>query len=357
MTEDESRLLGAGATGLAAAGIAAAGLDGHSRLRLTAAAAWRSERHGLYDHGTLHRHEGQRLRRRVPGGLHPPAQGRSDVRGGRDALHPSRRVHRLRRVRAGVPGGGDLRARRNARQVEALRARRTRSSIRSKRLAAAASPSSAGCASCSTVPAGYPDGTASSICNRQRFSRRFNRSARRAFAAAARPGPPRALQQQRRHRPVPACLVDASRTSETRGCVNCRAPVSVCLPRRPRLSTSIDVVNAAFTPRAQDDQVADRDWVCRNCRSSDGGRHDRHARVAERRDGAGHVDQCITVPPRMKPKRVRRRWAGRRGRFRSADAEGRLGAHDVPACTQQGRGCPDRLPRPVVVNRHSAIVN
>ena len=33
-------------------------------------------------------------------------------------IHPGR-VHRLRRVRAGVPGRGDLRARRGAREVEA----------------------------------------------------------------------------------------------------------------------------------------------------------------------------------------------------------------------------------------------
>ena len=44
-----------------------------------------------------------------PGGLHPSAQGRSRVRGGDDAVYPSGGVHRLRRLRAGVSRGGDLR--------------------------------------------------------------------------------------------------------------------------------------------------------------------------------------------------------------------------------------------------------
>ena len=65
--------------------------------------------HAIHHHRPVYRNEGHRLRRRVPGGLHSPAQGRTRVRGGDDALHPSGRVHRLRRLRAGVPRGGDLR--------------------------------------------------------------------------------------------------------------------------------------------------------------------------------------------------------------------------------------------------------
>ena len=54
-----------------------------------------------------------------------PAEGRAGVRGGRDALYSSRRVHRLRRLRAGVPGRGDLLARRDAAQVERRSSTRT----------------------------------------------------------------------------------------------------------------------------------------------------------------------------------------------------------------------------------------
>ena len=49
-----------------------------------------------------------------------PAEGRAGVRSGRDALYSSRRVHRLRRLRAGVSGRSDLRARRNAAEVGEL---------------------------------------------------------------------------------------------------------------------------------------------------------------------------------------------------------------------------------------------
>ena len=49
-------------------------------------------------------HEGQLLRRGLPGRLHPPDAGRARLRQGRAALHRSRGVHRLRRLRRGLPG-------------------------------------------------------------------------------------------------------------------------------------------------------------------------------------------------------------------------------------------------------------
>ena len=52
----------------------------------------------------LHRAEGQLLRRGVPGRLHPPDAGRARLRARRAALHRSGRVHRLRRLRRGLPG-------------------------------------------------------------------------------------------------------------------------------------------------------------------------------------------------------------------------------------------------------------
>src|SRR4029079_1426294 len=67
---------------------------------------------GLYHLRTLRRNEGYGVRGRLSGGLYSPAQGRTGVRGRGHAVYPSRRVHRLRRVRSGVPGRGDLRARR-----------------------------------------------------------------------------------------------------------------------------------------------------------------------------------------------------------------------------------------------------
>ena len=48
--------------------------------------------------------EGQLLRRGLPGRLHPPDPRRARLRRRRAALHRSRRVHRLRRLRRGLPG-------------------------------------------------------------------------------------------------------------------------------------------------------------------------------------------------------------------------------------------------------------
>src|SRR5262249_11983898 len=65
------------------------------------------------------RNEGYRLCRCVPRRLHPPAERRSGIRAGDDALHSPRGMHRLWRLRAGVPGRGDLREyRRNPRAPE-----------------------------------------------------------------------------------------------------------------------------------------------------------------------------------------------------------------------------------------------
>ncbi|CAA9505005.1 MAG: Ferredoxin, partial [uncultured Rubrobacteraceae bacterium] len=54
----------------------------------------------LCDHGAVHRHEGPVLRRGVPGRLH--------LRRGRPFHDQPRGVHRLRRLRARVPGRGDI---------------------------------------------------------------------------------------------------------------------------------------------------------------------------------------------------------------------------------------------------------
>ena len=43
-----------------------------------------------------------------------PRKDEADIRRGRDALYSSRRMHRLRRLRAGLPGRSDFLARRNA---------------------------------------------------------------------------------------------------------------------------------------------------------------------------------------------------------------------------------------------------
>ena len=48
--------------------------------------------------------EGQLVCRGLSGRLHPPDPGRARLRLGRDALHRPRRVHRLRRLRRGLPG-------------------------------------------------------------------------------------------------------------------------------------------------------------------------------------------------------------------------------------------------------------
>src|SRR4051794_26882685 len=66
----------------------------------------------LRQHPALRRRPRQGLHRRVSGGLH--------LRGRADALHPPRRVRRLRCVRAGLPGGGHLLRGRRPGQVEGL---------------------------------------------------------------------------------------------------------------------------------------------------------------------------------------------------------------------------------------------
>ena len=65
--------------------------------------------HGLRDRRALHRNQGQLLRRGLPGRLHPPDARRAGLRHGRAALHRPGRVHRLRRLRRGVPGRRVLR--------------------------------------------------------------------------------------------------------------------------------------------------------------------------------------------------------------------------------------------------------
>src|SRR2546426_254565 len=58
----------------------------------------REKSDGVRDRRAVHRRQGQGLRRGLPGGLH--------LRGAEPALHPPRRVHRLRGLRARVPGEG-----------------------------------------------------------------------------------------------------------------------------------------------------------------------------------------------------------------------------------------------------------
>ena len=65
----------------------------------------------------MHRDERHGLRGRLSCRLHSSTEGRAGVCGGGNAVYPSRRVHRLRRLRAGLPGRGDLRARRDTAQV------------------------------------------------------------------------------------------------------------------------------------------------------------------------------------------------------------------------------------------------
>src|ERR1035441_2261426 len=78
---------------------------------------WGNNSHGIRNRGTLHWNEGHGLCGRLPGGLHPSEEGRDQVRGSRDALYRPGRVHRLRRLRPGVPRIGDFCARRPAREV------------------------------------------------------------------------------------------------------------------------------------------------------------------------------------------------------------------------------------------------
>ena len=59
---------------------------------------------GVCDRRALHRHQGQLLRRGLPGRLHPPDARRTRLRGAGDALHRPGGVHRLRCVRRGLPG-------------------------------------------------------------------------------------------------------------------------------------------------------------------------------------------------------------------------------------------------------------
>ena len=70
------------------------------RARMSHRIPRRNGRNDVCDRRGLHRGQGPRLRGRLPGGLH--------LRGRGPALHPPRRVHRLRRLRAGVSGDGHL---------------------------------------------------------------------------------------------------------------------------------------------------------------------------------------------------------------------------------------------------------
>src|SRR5579864_8601488 len=67
-------------------------------------------RHGIRNRGTLHWNEGHSVRGRLPGGLHPPEEGRAELCRSGDAVYRSGRVYRLRRVRPGMSGVGHLRA-------------------------------------------------------------------------------------------------------------------------------------------------------------------------------------------------------------------------------------------------------
>jgi len=82
--------------------------------------------YGLCNCGTLHWDQRCIVRGCLPGGLHPSEEGRSRVRRIRDVVHRSGRVHRLRRVRAGVSRFGDLRARRSSREMGRLRTEKRR---------------------------------------------------------------------------------------------------------------------------------------------------------------------------------------------------------------------------------------
>jgi hypothetical protein len=66
-----------------------------------------SPRSGVRDQRTMHRDQGQLMRGGLPGGLHPPDPRRARLRPGRSALHRSRGMHRLRRLRRGLPGRRD----------------------------------------------------------------------------------------------------------------------------------------------------------------------------------------------------------------------------------------------------------
>src|SRR5262245_19879341 len=64
--------------------------------------------HDLRDRGAVYQHQGHGLRRGVPDRLHPSEEGRAGFRERDQALHRPRDLHRLWRVRAGVPSPGDL---------------------------------------------------------------------------------------------------------------------------------------------------------------------------------------------------------------------------------------------------------
>src|SRR5262249_35635587 len=65
-------------------------------------------------------HNCRAVRRPARQGVHRGVPGRLHIRGQPDALHPPRRVRRLRRLRAGLSGGGDLLRGRRAGAVEGL---------------------------------------------------------------------------------------------------------------------------------------------------------------------------------------------------------------------------------------------
>ena len=85
---------------------------GRARLHREAQAGVAGEIDALRHHRCLHRREGQDLPRRLSGRLH--------LRGRPHALHPARRMHRLRAMRDRLPGRGDPCRRPAARRVEAL---------------------------------------------------------------------------------------------------------------------------------------------------------------------------------------------------------------------------------------------
>ena len=67
---------------------------------------------GIHHYRALYRHEGQVVRGRLSGRLHPRQRRRQAT------VHRSGSLHRLRRMRFGVPGRGDLRRLRRSREVE-----------------------------------------------------------------------------------------------------------------------------------------------------------------------------------------------------------------------------------------------
>src|SRR5206468_10450965 len=72
---------------------------------------------GLYHLRAMYRHEGHGVRRRVPGRLYSPAEGGGGLRRRGNALYSSRRMYRLRGLRAGLSRRGDFLARRDPKAV------------------------------------------------------------------------------------------------------------------------------------------------------------------------------------------------------------------------------------------------